>query len=60
MEKAKELLKTQAPIYRKQLEQDIQSKLESYGRDGPDAVVAFDPPQLTKYAWGADYPAGGP
>jgi hypothetical protein len=53
MEKARELIKMQAPIYRKQLEQDIQSKLKSRSGDEPDAVVAFDPPQLTKYAWGA-------
>ncbi len=52
MEKAPELIKMQAPMYRKQLEKDIQSKLENYSGDKSDAVVAFDPPQSADYAWG--------
>ncbi len=49
-ESPSQLIKMQAPMYQQKLEQDVQAKMIS--RES-DAVTAYDPPQLTRYSWGA-------
>lgn len=52
-ESTNQLIKMQAPMYRTQLEQDIETKMSSRRKDESDAITGYDQPQLTKYPWGA-------
>lgn len=46
------LIKQQAPMYKKQLEADTASALNSHGPDDSDPTVKYDQGKLTKYPWG--------
>jgi hypothetical protein len=48
-----ELIKMQAPMYRTQLEKDIESSRQSCADQKSDPIKGFDPPEVTKYPWGA-------
>jgi hypothetical protein len=50
-ESPSQLITLQAPMYRQKLEQDVEAKMISRGSD---AITAYDPPQLTRYSWGAE------
>lgn len=52
-ESSPELIKMQAPMYRTQLEKDIESNRQSYADEKSDPIKGCDPPEVTKYPWGA-------
>ncbi len=52
-ESPRELIKMQAPMYRTQLEKDIESSRQSYADEKSDPIKGCDPPEVTKYPWGA-------
>lgn len=47
-----QLIKMREPIYRSQLEKDIESKRQSYAAAKSDPTIRFDPATVTKYPWG--------
>ncbi|HEX3043413.1 MAG TPA: hypothetical protein VHY08_01555 [Bacillota bacterium] len=54
MEKPQILVKSQSPIYQKQLEQNSQNDFNDRSQKAEvvDPSVGYDKPQLTKYPWG--------
>jgi flavodoxin len=47
-----QLIKMQGPIYRSQLEKDIEAKRQSYTAQKSDPVTGYDSAVVIKYPWG--------
>lgn len=52
-ESTTQLIQMQTPMFRKQLEQDIETKMSNSRKDDSDPITGYDQPQITKYPWGA-------
>lgn len=52
-ESPNQLIKMQAPMYRTQLDQDIEKAMSSRRKDDSDPITGYDQPRMTKYSWGA-------
>jgi hypothetical protein len=49
---ASQLIKMQGPIYKAQLEKDIESKRKSYAAAKSNPAIRYDGARVTKYPWG--------
>jgi hypothetical protein len=53
-----QLIKTQGPMYRTQLEQNIEKEMSGRRKDDSDPITGYDQARLTRYAWGAGITQG--
>ena len=49
---AEAMMKVREPIYRSQLQKDVENKRQNFSNDQSGPAIRYDAPQVTEYSWG--------